>query len=82
MMNIRAGKVAKNRAANLFQAHRRLARKNPDSLLRCAADLRQADFYPPLGLVGTPEKSSRRILFADAKNSLIEMGSPAVHKRS
>gem|GEM_PF-5551590 len=34
MGNVRAGKVAKNRAVNLFQAHRRLARKNPDSLLR------------------------------------------------
>ncbi len=44
MMNIRTGKVAKNRAVNLFQAHRRLARKNPDSILRCASDLRQADF--------------------------------------
>ncbi len=62
-----SGKVAKNRAVNLFQAHRRHARKNPDSILRCASDLRQADFYSPLGLVGTPEKPSRRILFADAK---------------
>ncbi len=34
MGNVRAGKVAKNRAVNLFPAHRRPARKNPDSILR------------------------------------------------